>query len=340
MSSSNVMNQGSAMSSGRKMAAMVLLVVALLMPAQVLAQTLPGSDTVRLAPGDIIQISVPGRMDLSSTMTLDSSGKVPIPQIGEVALAGLTVSEAELVLRQRLRLFDPSLDKVEVTIQSSHASGMSFFLIGAVIHPGEYNFEDVPSLWDLVRAAGGPAENGNMRQVRLVREENGRTNVSEFDLSGLFEGGDIPEIELQAGDTLVVPALLAGVSAVPTANGVKVFGAVAVPTVVDIKEPTPMLDVLMLAGAPAANAELGEIYWIHDVGDVPQARMVDMHEYLIYGNPMGNPLVYPGDTVRVEYFQESWFRRTLPLILGTLVSAATLWLLYDRIANDGRIYSY
>ena len=320
------------------MAGSTLLVLALLMPVQILAQTTTGGESARLEPGDVIQISVTGRPNLSTTLTLDSSGKVPVPQIGDVALGGLSASEAELVLRQRLRLFDPSIDKVSIELRSTHSNGMRFFLIGQVAHPGEYTFEKIPSMWDLIRSAGGPAENGNMRQVRLIREEDGSTHVSQYDLSGLFEGGDVPDIDLKPGDTLVIPALLEGVSGVPTAKGVKVFGAVAVPSVVEITEPTPMLDVLMLAGAPTATAELGEIFWVHDVGDVPQSRLIDMKAYLQWGNPTGNPLVYPGDTVQVEYFQESWFRRTLPLILGTLVSAATLWLLYDRIANDGRVY--
>lgn len=326
--------QGSTLSRRNRLVGRILLTIALLMPVQALAQTLPNGEATRLAPGDVIQISVSGRPDLSRSLTLDTAGKVPIPQVGDVGLAGLTSSEAELVLRQRMRLFDPSIDKVEVSIQNTHDNGTQFYIIGAVESAGEYTFQYIPSFWDLLRAAGGPAENGNMRQVRLIREENGETIVTQFDLSGLFEGGEIPDLELKPGDTLVVPALLDGVSAVPTAAGVKVFGAVAVPTVVDISEPTPLLDVLMLAGAPSDAAELEEIYWVHDVGDVPQARLVDLQQYLMFGNLIGNPLVYPGDTVRVEYFEESWWRRTLPLIFGFLISMSTLWLAYDRVYDD------
>ncbi len=327
-------NQVSALSDAKRMIGLVLLAVAFLMPAQSLAQALSSGESARLAPGDVIQISVPGRPALSSSLTLDSTGKVAVPQIGDVTLDGLTGSEAELVLRQRLRLYDPSIDRVDVTLQNIHAGGMNFFIIGQVSNPGEYTFSEIPSIWELIRAAGGPAENGNMRLVRHIREEGGRTQVSQYDISGLIEGGDVAVIELQPGDTLVIPALLEGVSSVSTTRGVKVFGAVEVPTVVDIIEPTPMLDVLMLAGSPSAESELGKIFWVHDVGDVPQARLVDMKQYLEFGNPIGNPLVYPGDTIRVEYFKESWFRRTLPLFFGLMVSGATVWLAYDRIVTD------
>ena len=338
MFSTSNFNQVPFFQDARRLTGVVMLMLAVMMPMQSLAQVVSSSESVRLAPGDVIQISVPGRPDLSSTFALDASGKVQIPQVGDVALQGLTSSEAEFVLRQRLRLFDPSIDKIEINLQSTRDDGTTYFIIGAVVRPGEYTFAFVPTFWDLLRAAGGPSNNANLRQVRHIREEDGRTQVSQLDLSSLLEGGEVPDISLKPGDTLVLPALLEGISAVPSTRGVKVFGAVNVPTVVDISEPTPMLDVLMLAGAPSASSELEEIWWLHNVGDVPQTRIVDMHEYLRWGDPMGNPLVYPGDTVRVEYFQESWFRRTLPLILGTLVSAATLYLLWDRIENDGRVY--
>jgi protein involved in polysaccharide export with SLBB domain len=323
----------------RRLAGSVLLTLSMIMPLQGLAQVTPNGESLRLSPGDVILVSVPGQPEFSGALTLDPAGKAPVPQIGDVALAGLTPAEAELVLRQRLRLYDPSIETVGVVLMSSLATGMKVFLIGQVANPGEFTFNKIPTMWEILIAAGGPVENANLRQVRLIREVEGSTQVSQYDFSGLIDGGDTPTINLLSGDTIVIPALLEGVSGVPTSNGVKVFGAVEVPTVVEITKPTRLMDVLMLAGAPTGEAELGEIFWVHDVGDVPQARIVDMEMYLMYGDLRGNPLVYPGDTVRVEFYEDPWFRRTLPLILGTLVSAATLWLLYDRITNEG-VYAY
>ncbi len=328
-------NSKNGRSSLKSVVGTMLLVMALLMPLQGLAQVVKSTSDRRLAAGDIVQINVPDRPSMNATLSLDAAGKVPITQVGDVAIGGLTIAEAELVLRQRLRLFDPSLSSVELVLQSNEGGGLNFFLLGEVLRPGEYSFAEVPSYWDLLRTAGGPTGSSNLRQVRLIREANGKTIVTEIDLSGLVEGnGPPPEVEMLPGDTLVIPALLAGVSAVPTETGVKVFGAVEVPTVVDIKGPTPILDVLMLAGAPSAESELKKVYWVHNVGDVPQARVVDLMSYLEAGNPMGNPLVYPGDTIRVEYFRESWVRRNVPFILGSLAAMATIYLAYDNVVND------
>ena len=324
----------SSYTSTRRMVGILLLAVYLLMPLQGLAQAVPTGQNRRLAPGDVIQASIPDRPELNTTLTLDMAGKVPIPEVGDVALGGLTISEAELVLLQKLRLFDPSLISVNLFLQSNTVGGMQFYLIGQVSQPGEYSFAKVPSIWELIRSAGGPTDTCNLRKVRLVREDGSKTEVTELDISGLFEGGTGPDVELEPGDTLVLPALPLGVSGVSTDDGVKVFGAVFVPTVVEIKGPTPLLDVLMLAGAPSADSQLKEVAWVHLVGDIPQARNVNVMDYLESGNPVGNPLIYPGDTVRVEYQKDSWFKENLTYVLVSLASFATIWLAWDNIVND------
>ncbi len=318
----------------QRLVGIFLLVISMLMPLQGVAQPFPEGHVRRLTPGDVIQVSIPDRPSMNATLTLDAGGKVSIPEVGDIFLSGLTSTEAELVLRQWIRLFDPSIERVEVFLQSGGGNGVDFFLMGEVVRPGMYSFVKIPSFMDLLRAAGGPTNISNLRQVRLIREAGSKTEVSELDLSVLFEGGDSPDVALQSGDTLVIPALLAGVSAVPTSTGVKVFGAVEVPTVVDIKGPTPMLDVLMLAGAPTADSEISEVYWVHHVGNLPEARVVDLRKYLEEGNPVGNPLVYPGDTIRVDYYEEPWILQAITFTLVSMAAVATIWLAYDRVVNE------
>lgn len=312
--------------------ASLLLLLALLMPVQGLAQATANSGTYRLVNGDQIQLSVPGRPDLTLSLSVDGNGRVPIPQIGDVALAGLTVPEAELVLRQRLRLVDPSLDSVQLTL-ASQGTAVRIYVIGEVGSSGEYSFSTPPTLWDVLRSAGGPTDSSNLNQARVVRETVSGTQVEELDLSGILTGGDIPQYELRSGDTLVIPAVLEGIATTASTAGVQVFGGVMVPTVVPIKEPTPLLDVIMLAGSPSENSKLHEIYWVHRSGDEITSRKVNMKTFIEEGNPTGNPLIYPGDAVEVRYFRDNWLQRNLPLILSTITAITTLYLAYDRSYN-------
>jgi polysaccharide export outer membrane protein len=310
--------------------AWVLLVVLLAQPVLVAAQDGAAEDA-RLRPGDILELTVPGREDLSMEMTIDPEGAVDVPRVGEVVVAGLTADQASLTLKNKLRLFYPTLDTVDLEVTRSGA--LKVYVIGKVSRPGLMTFSGTPSLWEVLRAAGGVDDQGDLRGARVIREENGVPRVTMVDLSGILDGKAFPDFVLKDGDTLIIPALLEGIPTVPSADGVKVFGGVAVATIVPITEPMPMLDVLMLAGAPAENAQKKEIYWVHEDGGRAQSTLVNLELFLKEGNPAGNPLVYPGDTLHVTYRKTPW-TQSVTFVLVSLASLVTILIGYDRLVND------
>lgn len=56
----------------------------------------------RLGPGDAVRLTVFGEEDLSGAFTVDGSGRVALPLIGELRLGGLSVPEAEQAVAARL----------------------------------------------------------------------------------------------------------------------------------------------------------------------------------------------------------------------------------------------
>jgi len=317
--------------SWRRLVGWAVLVTLLLNPLLVLGQGTRETVEV-LQAGDTIRLSVPGRPDLDAVLQLDSGGRATVPQVGEVSLAGMTVSEATLFIKQKLRLFYPNLDTLQLT--ASRTGAMKIYVIGQVSRPGVQIFDHVPSLWDVLRSSGGPAENADLRSARVIREEEGIPEVHSMDLSGIMDGRNFPTFKLRNGDTLVIPALLEGTSGVPSAEGVKVFGGVDQTIIVPIVDPMPMLDVLMLAGAPTENADLAKIYWVHEDGGKAISTLVNLDLFIMEGNPVGNPQVYPGDTLRVAYKRENWFWKYVPPIMGMLAGIMAILVMYDRIVND------
>jgi len=316
---------------GWRPAIWLVLVVFTLNPVLVTAQTV-SNGKVLLKPGDEIRISAPGRPELARRVVLDAAGQAMIEPIGAVQLGGLTLVEATQRLKQKLRLFYPTLDALDVDM--GQTGSVRIYLLGAVSQRGVLSFEAPPTLWELVRAIGGPLDNANLRDARVIREEDGGPKVYPVDLSGLNDGRGVMDFLMQDGDTLIIPTLLEGIPSVAAHDGVKVFGSVGVPTIVPIVEGTRLMDVLMLAGAPTENAKKTEIYWVHHDGIRNHATVVNLEKYLLEGDDLGNPLVYPGDTVSVEYKTPGWATTTLPLILGMLVAASTVFLAYDAIIND------
>ncbi|MCB1182033.1 SLBB domain-containing protein [bacterium] len=309
----------------------IALAMMIAQPGLAVAQT-AGGDGGTLKPGDEISISVPGRPELSQQFTLNAEGAVEISPVGAVQLGGLTQKEAQVLLKQRLRLFYPTLDTVEIKV--AHSGSVRIYILGGVSQRGVLNFASDPTIWEVLRMVGGPMENADLAGARVIRQTGKEPEVHELDLSGVLEGTKFVDFELRDGDTLVIPILQKGVPGTAADKGVKVFGSVGLPTVVPISEGTPMLDVLMRAGAPTENAKKSEINWVHDTGVRIEAKKVDLEAFLQMGDPAGNPLVYPGDTLHVEFQKPSWFKTNLAFVLGTLAAVATIALTYYTIKND------
>jgi polysaccharide export outer membrane protein len=288
----------------------------------------------RLGGGDVLQLNLLEQPELDRTITIRPDGTVILPRIGSVALGGLTPAEAEELVNQRLRLYDPDLGEVSLTVLEYNA--IRIYVMGAVTTPGSYTFTTPPTLWEVIRAAGGPLDTANLTLVRVVRPQEGGPHTEAYDLTALNTGqGDLPHIQLHPGDTVVVPGGEGLVPQIPAEVGVQVFGQVGVPGTVRITEPERLLTVLMMAGTPLVEAKLNEVWWVHqtDVSNYRSTR-VNVKLFLEEGSLAGNPLVYPGDTIRVPTDEPGWFMRFLPVFLGIVGTVVAIMYTYDRITRE------
>ncbi|MBK9775317.1 MAG: SLBB domain-containing protein [bacterium] len=310
--------------AGRRALALAMLAMMALAASGAGAQTTAAG----IRPGEVLQMVIPGRPDLDRALVVASDGTVDIPQVGEVRLTGLTLGEAGVLLKQRLRLIAPTLDSVELT--RTEAATFRVYVIGQVGHPGVHEFTTHPTVWDVMRSAGGPLRAADLREARVIREVDGAPSTIPMDLSGMLEGEGFPTGTLQDGDTLVIPTLPDGVSGVPSNRGVKVFGGVAVPSVVPVDGPTRLMDVLMLAGAPVADANTKKIWWVHADSGSDEAQLVNLRLFLEKGDLAGNPLIHPGDTVQVMMSRPGKLQTSLAFLLGTAATVAAVYVALNQ----------
>jgi protein involved in polysaccharide export with SLBB domain len=312
-----------------------LLMLALLVTqiaVTVQAQTANRPADYRIGPGDVLRLNVLEMPQLDRELTIQSDGTAFVPQVGEVSLAGLTLPEAEEEVRRRLRLFNPSVDAVALQIVQYNA--LRVYVLGAVANPGAHTFTSTPTVWDAVRAAGGPNENANLAAARIVSEVEGRSQTRMVNLSGLLTGGMVPEVVLRSGDTLIIPAVGEGsLAALPT-SGVQIVGAVGAPALVPVEGPTRLLTCLLMSGAPLEKAKLESVWWVHNEGgEAFTSRHVDMKQFFERGSLAGNPLIYPGDSIHVDYKQPSFFEKAFPYVIATTTTVIALLLALDRLEN-------
>jgi polysaccharide biosynthesis/export protein len=170
--------------------------------------TLPAkavSRLITLGPGDSVNIQVYGQADMTTTVDVSDDGSVRVPLVGQVAVGGLSPSEASLrieaALKQGKFLVDPH---VTVTVVLSRSQRVS--VSGQVGKPGVYPIESNTTIFDLLAQAGGSLETGSDEVYLLRADASGTVQRYTINLRGLDDATrSIPNQKLQGGDSIFVP---------------------------------------------------------------------------------------------------------------------------------------
>ena len=194
------------------------------------------SAMVTLAPGDVINLTVYGRPELTSTLYVSDTGTIDVPLAGMIPVAGLSPPQAgervATAFREGEFLIDPQVNIVLGAVRSQQIS-----IVGEVDKPGRYPIETRTSILDALALAGGISEQGEQRAFILRRGEGG-VDRFEVDLTDLLNFGSGQVVELRAGDTVVVPK----------AQLFYVYGAVRSPGAYAIRDDLTVVEAIALAG--------------------------------------------------------------------------------------------
>lgn len=124
----------------------------------------------RLGSGDRLRLIVFGEDTLSGEYTVDGSGAVSLPLIGEVRAGGLSLREFQRAVEASLRegyLNDPRVSAEVMNFRP-------FYIMGEVRDPGEYPFTSGLTVVNAVATAGGFSYRANTRIVFIKRAGSDR----------------------------------------------------------------------------------------------------------------------------------------------------------------------
>ena len=148
-----------------------------------------------LSPEDDLSITVWDHPDLTRKVRVNLEGKISLPLIGEVEVAGLTPIQAEKKIRG---LYDGDYivnPQVSIQLEEFKTAMRMFYVTGEVSKPGQYPHQRGMSLLHAISTAGGFTEKANRGKVRVVRQVEGKKVEMKF---GMDEA-------IEPGDTVVVP---------------------------------------------------------------------------------------------------------------------------------------
>ncbi len=164
---------------------------------------------------DRVRIDVFGESDLATISRVDSKGTVNLNLVGEVRIAGLTVSEAQRAIETAYR-DGRYLRSPQVTINVEEYAPREVIVQGEVRQPGRYNLpiEASWSVVDLISKAQGFTDIARGNSVTVSRTgPDGRRQVFTIDAESIIKGkrgtkdGD-STLKLQPGDVINVPQRL------------------------------------------------------------------------------------------------------------------------------------
>lgn len=171
-------------------------------PPDAFTQQAKSAADYRIGPQDVLDINVSQVEELSKPVTVDTSGKVLLPLIGQIQAAGRTPAELSDDIAQDLRKHYMKDPQVVVSLKESQAQKVT--IDGAVIQPGVYALPGPTTLMQAVSLAkGADPKFANLHRVVIFRTIEGQRRTAFYDLAQI-RSGRAPDPQVFGSDIVVV----------------------------------------------------------------------------------------------------------------------------------------
>lgn len=168
------------------------------------ASALPVDGQYTIGPEDVLQINVWHEPEISGDVPVRPDGKISVPLIGDLVVAGLTPSKLQLALTDKLHAY---ISNPEVSVTVKQVKSRSFNVLGEVQHPGSYPLAHPVSVLDAISMAGGFRDFAKVTKIYVLRKSaSGDTVRLPFNYKQVIKGAQTDQnVGLRPEDTVVVP---------------------------------------------------------------------------------------------------------------------------------------
>jgi polysaccharide export outer membrane protein len=263
-------------------------------------QTPAAAADYSLGPEDVLQITlfnVPeteaGVTPRKTDVRVSQEGKITLPLLGDIAVAGMTTSVLEQLLKEQYNRF---LHGPQVGVQVKEFRSQQVSVMGAVGKPGVFQLTGPRTLVDLLSMAGGINDRAG-GQVHLYRQGPQGRQTYVVDLVALANNPGLVNMPVQVNDVINVP--LAGMFFVD--------GAVGKPGSFALSRPYTLSQALTMAGGVNDNlANYGEIAILRRRnGQEVEKIVADLKDIQAAKAP--DPLIEAEDVIVVPISTGKWF---------------------------------
>jgi polysaccharide export outer membrane protein len=161
-------------------------------------------ENYRIGCGDVLQISVWKEPDASvAAAVVRPDGRISMPLLKEVAVAGMTSGEVEQAITEKLSKLMASAD---VTVVVSAINSKKIYIVGGVRREGPLAYGYRMTIMQAITEAGGPNEYAHRKKIYVLRTVGGKEYQLPFNYDEVIKGEKMEQnVALVPGDVIIVP---------------------------------------------------------------------------------------------------------------------------------------
>ncbi len=156
---------------------------------------------------DEISIDIFGYQEANYKLIVSPEGVINIPNIGNVAVNGLTTELATKRIKEKMTKNGYSRlasGQTQLAVSISKIRTIKVTIIGMVTKPGTYSLSSLSNLFNALYACGGPNERGSLRKIELIRDNKVISILDAYDY--LLKGFQSKNVRLNDQDVIRIPA--------------------------------------------------------------------------------------------------------------------------------------
>jgi protein involved in polysaccharide export with SLBB domain len=188
-----------------------------------------------------VMLTIWGSADADLRLMVDRSGRVSIPRVGTVLVAGVRYADLPGVITQRVAQV---FRNFQLSVSLGQLRAQRVYVTGFVARPGTYTVSSLATVVQALMQAGGPSAAGSFRNIDLRR---GKERVTSIDLYDILVRGDRSGDHVLQGEDVIHVG--------PVGLQVGLIGSVNRQGVFELKPGETVRDLLAMAGGFNAVAD-------------------------------------------------------------------------------------
>jgi len=250
-----------------------------------------------VGPGDELRLIVWGAAEFQYDLTVDREGRIYVPKVGQLTVAGKKLEELRKEIKQWLSksyaglTSDPPTVFMDLTV--TRLRPVYVYVLGEVANPGGYTVSSYSTVFNVLYSVGGPLTSGTLRNIKVIRDGKVVATVDMYE--SLLKGYESNTVRLENNDRIFIPQ---------RGKTASISGEVKRPAIYEMTGDEGFDDLLNFAGGLTAKAytkrfQIARIVPYEQRKDPSLAREVlDLNLSKVLAGEKNVPL-YDGDKVKI-----------------------------------------